>query len=217
MNFIKYQIAATTENADLITAITKLMLEAGQADTPVTDAKAAPAKEVSKPAATKTAPTKEATKAKVEEAEEATSGATLTDLKDAIKAARAAHGEEFCKTVLIANGAADSTLGRMASAIAEDSYADTIAQLIAGPTTATADDLDEDDGLEDEEDDDLDDEADDSEVTVDAVKLAAKAYAKEVGRVEAKDIMNANGAAALSKIDDCTPAQLKAMFKAFTA
>lgn len=212
MNFIKYQIAATTENADLITAITKLMLEAGQADTPVTDAKAAPAKEVSKPTATKTPTFAE----RFEAFKEATSGATLADLKDAIKAARAAHGEEFCKIVLIANGAKDSTLGRMASAIDEDNYADTIAQLNAGPTETTVDEP-EDDGLDDEEDDGLGEEDDDSEVTADAVKLAAKAYAKEIGRVEAKDIMNANGASALSKIDDCTPDQLKAMFKAFTA
>ena len=212
MNFIKYQIAATTENADLITAITKLMLEAGQVDTPVTDAKAAPAKETTKPKATKTAPAKETTKA--EEVEEAADVPTLSNLKDAIKAARSAHGGDFCKAVLIANGATDSTLGRMASAIDEDSYADTIAQLNAGPKQA-ADDLEED-GLGDE-DDEFGDDEDDSEVTVEAVKLAAKAYAKEVGRVEAKDIMNANGAAALSKIDECTPAQLKAMFKAFTA
>lgn len=213
MNFIKYQIEATAENADLIAAISKLMVGAGQADTPVTDVKAAPAKEPAKAKTTKTA-TLADLKTTVEDG---TIIFTLTDLKDAIKSARAAHGEEFCKTVLIANGAADSTLGRMASAISEDSYANTIDQLNDGPTTATADDLDEDDGLEDEEDDGLDDEADDSEVTVEAVKLAAKAYAKEVGRVEAKDIMNANGAAALSKIDECSSAQLKAMFKAFTA
>lgn len=206
MNFIKYQIEATAGNADLIAAINKLMLGGAQAEAPAAKTKPAPAKETSKTAATKTTPAKEETDDK----------STLADLKEAVKTARAEHGEDFCKAVLIANGAADSTLGRMVSAIDEDNYADTIAQLSSGPQKQASDEP-EDDDLDDDLDDGLGDDEDDSEVTVEAVKLAAKSYAKEVGRVEAKEIMNANGAAALSKIDDCTPAQLKAMFKAFTA
>ena len=49
-----------------------------------------------------------------------------------------------------------------------------------------------------------------------AVKKA-KAYAKEVGRDEAKEIMNSNGAANLTKVAECTAKELQAMLKAFTA
>jgi len=97
-------------------------------------------------------------------------------------------------------------LGRMVSAIDADEYADIVATFLVVP----AEQAEEDDGLEDEEEDS-------SEVTADAVKVAAKAYAKEVGRDEAKEIMNSNGAATLTKIADCTAKQLQAMFKAFTA
>jgi hypothetical protein len=97
----------------------------------------------------------------------------------------------------------------MVSAIDADDYADLVATFTAGPAEQAEE---EDDGFGDDE------EADDtSEVTADAVKVAAKAYAKEVGRDEAKEIMNSNGAATLTKIADCTAKQLQAMFKAFTA
>jgi len=79
---------------------------------------------------------------------------------------------------------------------------------VAGPEDASA--IDEADEFEEEEEDS-------SEVTAEAVKVAAKAYAKEVGRDEAKEIMNSNGAATLAKIADCTAKQLQVMFKAFTA
>lgn len=205
MNFVKYQIEATAENAELIQAIAALMT-GGTVTAPQVQVPA----DKPEPKATKT------TKTKVVEESPADPGITHADLRGLLKEARAEHGEDFCKAVLSANGAAENSLGRMLSALTEDTYADVAAQLQAGPTETAADEPedeldDEDDGLDD------DTEEDTSEVTAEAVKLAVKAYAKEVGRNEAKELMNSNGAASLSKIDDCTPKQLQAMFKAATA
>jgi len=65
--------------------------------------------------------------------------------------------------------------------------------------------------------DDLDDDGfgDDTGTDIDAeaVKIALKAYAKETGRDEAKEIMTKNGAKALSNVDDCTQEQLAAIMK----
>ena len=77
------------------------------------------------------------------------------------------------------------------------------------PTEQASDELEDDFG---DDDDGLDDA--EEAPTVEAVKAALKAYAKETGREEAKQIMNDNGAAKLQNVDDCTPAQLTAMFKA---
>jgi len=137
---------------------------------------------------------------------------SLADFKTAVKKAKAEHGEDFTTATLVANGAkAGDPLGRMVSAIDVEGYADVIAIFEAGPAAATEED-EEDDGFDEDEE-----AEDNSEVTAGAVKLAAKAYAKEVGRDEAKEIMNSNGAATLTKIADCTAKQLQAMFKAFTA
>jgi len=135
---------------------------------------------------------------------------SLSAFKTAVKKAKADHGEDFAKATLVDGGAdKDQPLGRMVSGIDADDYADLVATFTAGPAEQAEE---EDDGFGDDE------EADDtSEVTADAVKAAAKAYAKEVGRDEAKEIMNDNGAATLTKIADCTAKQLQAMFKAFTA
>ena len=198
-----YEIEMNAENAPMIDQVNRLLLGKGYAEEAVV-----PAKTDSKPAATKQ-PAKPA--AKVEKETPATDDdeMSLADFKTAVKKAKAEHGEDFVKDALSSCGAkAGDPLGRMISAIDVEGYADVIAIFEAGPAAAT----------EEAEEDDFDGEEEDtSEVTADAVKVAAKAYAKEVGRDEAKEIMNSNGAATLTKIADCTDKQLQAMFKAFTA
>ena len=211
-----YEIEMNAENAPMIDQVNRLLLGNGHtAEAGVAvkgDAKPAATKPATKPAA-KPAATKPAAKpaAKVEKdtGGDSDDEMSLADFKTAVKKAKAEHGEEFCKQTLEANGAKkNDPLGRMVSAIDADDYAELVAAFVEGPTEQA----------EEAEEDDFDDEEEDSsEVTADAVKVAAKAYAKEVGRDEAKEIMKSNGAATLTKISDCTAKQLQAMFKAFTA
>ena len=201
-----YEIEMNAENAPMIDQVNRLLLGNGyKAETAV------PAKTEAKPEATKT-PAKPAAKVEKDTGGDSDDEMSLADFKTAVKKAKAEHGEDFTTATLVANGAkAGDPLGRMVSSIDADDYADIVAAFVAGPTEQ-AEEAEEDDGFGDDE------EADDtSEVTADAVKVAAKAYAKEVGRDEAKEIMNDNGAATLTKIADCTAKQLQAMFKAFTA
>ena len=189
MNYVNYQINMTPENAELIDKINSLVL--GDRYTASEPAKAAPAKA----APAKAAPPEE-------------EGMSLAQFKTAVKAAKAEHGEEFTKATLVAAGANGAKpLGAMVSAVTD--YPAVVATLEAGPTEA-AEEEEEDDGLGD-------DDEDTSEVTADSVKTAAKAYAKEVGRDEAREIMAKHGAASLVKVGDCTAKQLAAMFKDFTA
>lgn len=210
---VTYNIALVPENAAKIDQINRIIL--GEAyttsSTPVAE------KAVTKPAI------KESTKA-ANKAEEAIAAddqkvaaqaeadeVTIDDLKKAAKKAKADHGEDFAMQVLKdADVDVAATLGRSMSKIAENQYAMIIASWEEGPipTTGQAADEPEDDGFGD--DDEL--EEDTSEVTADAVKVALKAYAKSVGRDEAKEIMTKHGASALSKVDDCSAKQLSAMF-----
>lgn len=139
---------------------------------------------------------------------------TLDDVKTAAKAAKKDHGEDFAIQVLKDHDVAvTSTLGRSMGKIPEDQFAAVIAAWEAGPQVSDDDGLgDDDDGLDDDDDDGLGDDT--PEVTAEAVKTALKAYSKEVGRTEAKDIMTKNGAKALSDVDDCSAEQLAAMMKA---
>lgn len=194
MPFVNYQVEMTPENAKLIDDINRLVL----GDSYTEEAPAKTTKAADKPKAT----------AKEEKADEP--NMTMTQLKAVVKKAKAEHGEDFCKTVLGEAGADPGPLGRMVSAIEADDYADVAATLEAGPAEKADEPEEDDDGLDDDDDDA-------SEVDAEAVKKAAKAYAKEVGRDEAKEIMNKHGAATLTKIDDCSEKQLQAMFKAFTA
>jgi hypothetical protein len=198
-----YEIEMNAENAPMIDQVNRLLLGNGyKAETAV------PAKTEAKPEATKT-PAKPAAKVEKETPATDSNEMSLADFKTAAKKAKAEHGEDFTTATLVANGAkAGNPFGRMVSSIDADDYTDIVAAFVAGPTEQA----------EEAEEDDFDDEEEDSsEVTADAVKVAAKAYAKEVGRDEAKEIMNSNGAATLTKIADCTAKQLQAMFKAFTA
>lgn len=216
-NQVTYAIELTPENAPKIDAINRILL--GTAYTSV-DTKVA-ATEIEKEAtkasaqakadkAVKADNQKVAQQAKAEQEAEA-SDVSLDDVKKAAKKAKADHGEDFAMEVLKAAGVeVATTLGRSMSKIDEDMYEAIIAAWQEGPQpTEQASDDPEDDGLDD---DGFDDEEDTSEVTAEAVKTALKAYAKEVGRDEAKEIMTEHGATALSKVDDCTPKQLKAMF-----
>ena len=201
-----YEIEMNAANAPMIDQVNRLLL--GEGYTEETAAKTPSNKGADKPAA------KTESKAESKAEEPATKGDTdtmsLSAFKTAVKKAKADHGEDFAKATLVDGGAdKDQPLGRMVSSIDADDYADIVAAFVAGPTEQAEEA--EEDGLDDEEADDT------SEVTADAVKVAAKSYAKEVGRDEAKEIMNSNGAATLTKIADCTAKQLQVMFKAFTA
>lgn len=196
MNHICIQIEINEHNAKLIEQINKLV--------------ASSLNSTSSPKA-ESAPKAESTP-KAESNTKAESGVTFAEVKEVIKAAKADHGEEFCKGVLTAAGAKGSTLGRLAGSLEKDAYAETVAQLQAGPKQEEVEELEEDDDFGD----DLDD-GDDSEIDAEAVKLAVRSYAKEAGRDKAKHLMNSNGATSLASISDCTPAQLRAMFKAATA
>ena len=209
---VTYNIALVPENAAKIDQINRIIL--GEAyttsSTPVAE------KAVTKPAI------KESTKA-ANKAEDAIAAddqkvaaqaeadeVSIDDLKKAAKKAKADHGEDFAMQVLKdADVDVAATLGRSMGKISEDQYADVIAAWEAGPqATPQVADEPEDDGFGD--DDELEENT--SEVTADAVKVALKAYAKSVGRDEAKEIMTKHGASALSKVDDCSAKQLSAMF-----
>ena len=194
-----YEIEMNAENAPMIDQVNRLLL--GEGYTEETAAKTPSNKGADK------AESKAESKAEEPASKGDTDTMSLSAFKTAVKKAKAEHGEDFVKSCLESGGGkAGDPLGRMVSAIDADEYADIVATFLVVP----AEQAEEDDGLEDEEEDS-------SEVTADAVKVAAKAYAKEVGRDEAKEIMNSNGAATLTKIADCTAKQLQAMFKAFTA
>ena len=194
-----YEIEMNAENAPMIDQVNRLLL--GEGYTEETAAKTPSNKGADK------AESKAESKAEEPASKGDTDTMSLSAFKKAVKKAKAEHGEDFVKSCLESGGGkAGDPLGRMVSAIDADEYADIVATFLVVP----AEQAEEDDGLEDEEEDS-------SEVTADAVKVAAKAYAKEVGRDEAKEIMNSNGAATLTKIADCTAKQLQAMFKAFTA
>ena len=222
-NTVTYAIELTAENAPKIDAINRIIL--GTAYTSV-DTKVA-ATEIQKDAVAKASSAikadnqKVAQQVKAEEEAEApktkaktkakATTASLTDVKNAAKKAKADHGEEFAMEVLKTAGVeVAATLGRSMAKIEESMYDEIITAWTEGPqVTEQASDEPEADELDD---DGFDDEEDTAEVTADAVKTALKAYAKEVGRDEAKEIMQKHGAAALSKVDDCTPKQLSAMF-----
>ncbi len=206
-NQVTYAIDLTPENAEKIDQVNRILLgDSYTAETPKQPAKQG-----------KSTTAVDDQNAPDPETNKAASSLTLDQVKRAAKKAKSTHDEAFANSVLDSFGVkAGASLGRRMSAIDESDYQAIVDAWVAGPQTeATSDELEDDldDGLGD---DDLDDGLgdDESEVTAEAVKTALKAYAKEVGRDEAKEIMTKNGAAALSKVDDCTPDQLKAMFAA---
>ena len=199
---LTYEIEMSPENAGKIDAINKILLGAAYTE----EAPAKPAPKAEKPAA-KAVPAKE---------EKADDSISLTEFRNAAKAAKAEFGEEFAVKVLKDCGVAvKDTLGRSTSSASADQYEEIIAAWQAGPQESEEEEseeeeLDDDDGLGD--DDDLDGE-EEAEVDAEAVKTALKAYSKEHGRDAAKEIMTKHGAAALSKVDDLPAAKLAAMMK----
>lgn len=191
-NFINYQVALTPENATLIDKMNELMLG-------------------TKPPADDKTTSPKTTTAKETPAEEDTPKLLLKDMRQAVKTAKADHGEDFVNSVLDDNDIDNpGTLAKRVSAIDTGDYTKLIELLAAGPAET------EDDGLGDDEDDGLGDDLDD-EVDVESVKTALKAYAKSAGRDKAKELMAANGAKALSEVDKCDQTQLRAMLAGATA
>lgn len=188
VTMLTYAIALTAENAPKIDQINRLLLGSGYTATAETSS------------GTTTAP----------KTETASSGSAITmkELKDAARAGKKEHGDEFCQTVIASvGGEVKGSIGRSLSALDESMYEAFIAGIAAGPQDAdTSDDMDEfgdDDEFGDEE------EAPDPA----AVQTALKAMAK-TDRDSAKKIMTSNGAASLSAVPNCSADQLRAMLKA---
>jgi len=203
-NQVTYVIELTPENAPKIDAINRIVL--GTSYTSV-DSKV----EATKIEKEATKAVKETPKPTKETKPETTSGTSIEDLKTAAKTSKKDHGEDFTMEVLKAAGVeVAATLGRTMSKVDPDMYEAIISAWAEGPQ-ATEQSTDE--PIDDLEDDGFGDELEEStpEVTADAVKLALRAYAKDTGRDEAKEIMQKHGAAVLSKVDDCSPKQLAAM------
>lgn len=198
LNLVTWSLALLPENATKIDQINQIILgDSYSAKAPIEKAKE----------------TVKETKTSTKEESTETAGVSQSDLQTAAKAAKTEHGVDFVKECIeAAGGTLKRALGQSLSSIDAEAHLSFIQDLKDGPkpTEQASDEL-EDDGFDDDEDG-LDDA--EEAPTVEAVKAALKAYAKETGREEAKQIMNDNGAAKLQNVDDCTPAQLTAMFKA---
>jgi len=198
-SFINYQIALTAENAEVIDTLNKMLIgDYTRTSTKNTDSG--------------DADIGESTKEKPKDKKKAAGKKKVTVNYDVFKKAaigsKKDNGEEFTLQVLVDAGVKEGTLPAMCKATDKGLYVEIIASWVAGPSEDSTTETDEDEW--DNENDD-----DDSEVpTVDAVKAAAKAYAKSVGKDEAKEIMAEHGAKALSKIGECSDKQLIGMFAA---
>lgn len=139
-----------------------------------------------------------------------TAGVSQSDLQAAAKDAKTEHGVDFVKeTITAVGGTLVRSLPKSLSSIDVEKHDEFLELLNVGPTSTeqSSDELEDDFGYDE---DDLDGE---EAPTAEAVKIALKAHAKEHGHAAARKIMNDNGAAKLQNVDDCTPAQLTAMFK----
>lgn len=204
-NKITYSIELIPENAAKIDAVNRILLgdtytESTSIQPALTDAEKMSANTVERNSGKTDTPTKTAE-----------SAMTLDQFKSAAKKAKRAHGEEFAMAVLTSAGVeVGSSLGRSMSKVTNDQYASIVASWVAGPQAKP--EPEDEDGFGDDDEDGFGDDEDTSEVTVEAVKTALKAYAKSESREKASAIMKEHGATALSKVDDCTQEQLKAMF-----
>lgn len=122
---------------------------------------------------------------------------SIDDMKKLVRAAKAEHGEDFCKDCIGAvEGKTNVSLGRCLSSVKEDRYADLKALLEAGPEES---DEEDDDGLGADE------------VSVEDVKKAVRAYSKEAGRDEAKALLKKYGCGSLTQVDDLDQDDLQAL------
>ena len=207
MTQVTYTLDMTPANAEKIDQINRIVLGESylaSVQPPLTDSQKMSAQTVNKPVKET-----KVEKTKVEETKvEEPAGTTIDDVKKAAKKAKSDHGEEFTMQVLKDSGVdVAATLGRSMAKIPKEAY-DTIIGLWEFGPQVVEQTADEPEDAWDEEEEDT------SEVTVEAVTTALKAYSKEKGRDIAKKIMNDNGAKLLSNVAECTPAQLQAMFKA---
>lgn len=187
MNQVTFTIQAVTANADTIAKMTALAMGASTGPVMQTKGNAKPAK-TDKPAATDTDDV-----------------VTLAQFKKAAGATKKEHGEEFAMLVIEEFGVkVGTTLGRTVSKVDADAYQSIMDSWTVGPAVKTDDD---DDGLGDDLDDDgLGD--DEPEVDAEAVKVALKAYSKDTGRAEAKELMAEFKCKSLADVDKLKPAQL---------
>ena len=179
MSKVTFEIACTESNLSIINEVSRLIAGAQPLDLAVKSEEAKPSAK---------------TELKV----------SLTDVKNAAKKAKLAHGEDFANSVLDSFDVKDaSTLGRRMSSVDESDYQAIIDAWAAGPQTERASD----------EPEELDEELDEDVPTVDpeAVKTALKAYAKESGRDEAMELMTKYGIKALSKVAEAPAEKLAAL------
>lgn len=130
---------------------------------------------------------------------------SLADFKEAAKAAKKEHGEEFVISVLTSFGTPKrETLAKTVAAAPKKNYDEMVSMFAEGPS-------------ENEGDDDWGEEGGDEdvieEITVEAVRDALKAYAKTEGRDEAKALMQEHGIASLPKLKDASKKALAAIMK----
>ena len=183
MSKVTFEIACTESNLSIINEVSRLIAGAQPLDLAVKSEELKPS-------------------AKTEQKEEPS--VSLTDVKNAAKKAKLAHGEDFANSVLDSfDVKAASSLGRRMSSVDESDYQAIIDAWAAGPQTERASD----------EPEELDEELDEDVPTVDpeAVKTALKAYAKETGRDEAMELMTKYGIKALSKVAEAPAEKLAAL------
>lgn len=196
--YVTYKIALISSNMALIAMINNELKDSVDGTTASKTSTAA-----DKPKAK--AATAKTTKAKTTKAAD-DDAIDMAAMKDIIRTAKKDHGEDFAMASLKTAGGKGDTLSRRLASVAEDSYSDLAIVLKAGPVKATkeVDEFDEfdDDGLGE------------AEVSAESVVKALRAYSASVGRDEARTIMNDNGAAALSDVEDCSPKELASMMKA---
>lgn len=183
-NHVTYSIALIPENAGLIEQLNQLIL--GDDYTSESPKKSKPS---NPPAKSKP------------KAEEPT--IDFAEFKEAAKAAKAEHGEDFVKEVITNAGIDEaSTLLKTVSAVPVEMYEGIMSDWKAGPS-------DEDKDEEDSDDDWDEDEEEEVEIDAQTVKDALVAYGKENSRDEAKEIMAKHKVASLAKVKDLSPTKLK--------
>lgn len=153
----------------------------------------------------------------VEAAEENTpTGPTLEDVKRAVKKAKADYGEEEVHKMLDTLKVKKSPqLGRRITTLDPSQYETVIGFLELGPIKVDIPDEElETETVEEVKTlfDAAEKEEAPAEISVEAVETALRAYAKSVGREEAKGVMQKHGANVLSEVKNCSPEQLQAMF-----
>lgn len=153
-------------------------------------------------------------------------GLTLEDVKRATKQAKADYGEEEVHKMLDTLKVKKSPqLGRRVTALDPDQYQMVIKVLELGPNLKIKipeeglelETIEEVKTLFDAATEEEENPAEaPAEISAEAVETALRAYAKSVGREEAKRIMQKQGANVLSEVKNCSDEQLLAIFNEVT-